>query len=242
MTGIFGTVALMYDDVRPGYPDQVLDAIAGHHGGTPRSVVELGAGTGKGTELLVRLGAPVTCVEPDPRMAAVLRAKFPQAEVVTTTFEEWTPPPGGVDLIGCALAWHWLDPETRNRRAHDALAPGGSLAVFGHRYWYADQSQADRIGEVLSAVDPTVSDRGDHWIRDDVSGSGVWSDVEEHVWHNYPVFGKEKYLQLMQTFSPFRRRSPQDQAAALDGIGKVLDDVGGTITLDLITTLVLARR
>jgi SAM-dependent methyltransferase len=242
MTRIFGEVAALYDDVRPGYPASVLDAIVGHHGGIPASVVDLGAGTGKGTDLLVRLGAPVTCIEPDHRMAAVLRAKFPQVEVVTTTFEEWEPPPGGVDLVGCALAWHWLDAATRNQRAHDALAPGGTLAVFGHKYWYADQSQADRIGAVLTAIDPTVQDRADHWVLGDVTASGVWSGVTEKVWHSYPVFSREKYLQLMQTFSPFRRQCAQDQAAMLAGLDAALDDFGGSVTLDLITTLVLASR
>ena len=242
MTRIFGEVAALYDDVRPGYPASVLDAIIEHHGGTPASVADLGAGTGKGTDLLVRLGAPVTCVEPDPRMAAVLHAKFPQVEVVTTTFEQWVPPPGGVGVIGCALAWHYLDPATRNQRTHDALAPGGTLAVFGHKYWYVDRSQADRIGAVLTAIDPTVEDRADHWVLHDVTASSVWSDVQERVWHSYPVFSKERYLQLIQTFSPFRRRSAENQVAALAGLGAALDDFGGSVTLDLITTLVLARR
>ena len=60
MTQIFGEVASMYDDVRPAYPDQVLDAITEYHGGAPASVVDLGAGTGKGTELLVRLDATLS--------------------------------------------------------------------------------------------------------------------------------------------------------------------------------------
>jgi len=72
-------------------------------------VVELGAGTGKGTDVLVRLGAAVTCIEPDPRMSAVLRAKH-DVTVVTSTFENWAPPDGGVDVIAAALAWHRLDP------------------------------------------------------------------------------------------------------------------------------------
>jgi SAM-dependent methyltransferase len=239
MTGIFGAVAGMYDDVRPGYPDAVADAIAAFAGGTPASVVELGAGTGKGTEVLLRLGAPVTCVEPDPRMADVLAARFPQVRVARTTFEDWTPPSGGAGLIGCALAWHWLDPRTRNRRTHDALAPGGTLAVFGHRYGYADPAVTAAVFRVLHEADPTVADRPDHWIRDDVRDSGVFAEVQERVWQTYPVFPLARYLQLIQTFSPFRRRPAGQQRQVLARLDEVL---GPEITLDLTTTLVLARR
>ena len=236
MTGIFGAVASMYDDVRPGYPGEVLDAIVDFQGG-PASVAELGAGTGKGTELLVRLGVPVTCVEPDPRMAAVLAGKFPQVQVVNSTFEDWAPPPAGVDVIACALAWHWLDPATRNQRTRAALSPGGALAVFGHTYGYADPDVSAAIGRVLQAVDPAVKPRAEHWVRDDVLASGAYGRVEERVWHSYPEFSKERYLRLMQTFSPFRRHSAEDQEAVLAGLAAVLP---ASLTLDLITTLVLA--
>ena len=59
----------------------LADAIVAYHGGAPASVAEIGAGTGKGTEVLAALGAPMTCIEPDPRMAAVLSTKHPQAQV-----------------------------------------------------------------------------------------------------------------------------------------------------------------
>ncbi len=228
----------MYDDVRPGYPPELLNAIVAFHGGVPASVADLGAGTGKATELLVRLGVPVICVEPDPGMAAVLTAKFPQVEVVTATFEEWTPPAAGVDLITCALAWHWLDPVTRNKRTRAALAPGGVLAVFGHRYGYADPAVAATIDGVLCAVDPTVQDRPEHWLLDDVRGSGVYGHVEERIWHTYPDLTRADYLRLVQTFSPFLRRTPEERQTVLDNLDAVLDD---TLTLDLTTTLVLAR-
>jgi SAM-dependent methyltransferase len=238
MTRIFGQVAAMYDDVRPGYPDAVGDAIIAFHGRVPTTIAEVGAGTGKGTELLVRLGAAVTCVEPDERMAAVLRANFPGVRVVTATFEEWDAPPGGVDVIACALAWHWLDPATRSARARAALSPGGTLAVFGHRYGYADPAVATAIDGVLQSIDPTVRDREDHWIRDDIRSSGAFTLVEERVWHTRPEFSRDRYLRLVQTFSSFRKHSPEDQRAALTGLAAVLDD---TLTLDLTTTLVLAR-
>ncbi|WP_442934672.1 methyltransferase domain-containing protein [Micromonospora sp. CPCC 205739] len=112
---VFGEVAGDYDDARPGYPPAVAEAILAYHGRVPPRLVEVGAGTGLATGLLARLGAPVTCVEPDRRMAAVLAARHPAVEVVVAPFEEWTPPPGGVPLLACAMAWHWLDPTTRCR-------------------------------------------------------------------------------------------------------------------------------
>ena len=50
---VFGSVVDRYDTARPGYPPELADAIAGYHGSTPSRVVEIGAGTGKGTEVLV---------------------------------------------------------------------------------------------------------------------------------------------------------------------------------------------
>lgn len=146
---LFGTVADLYGTARPGYPPEIADSIVSYHGRTPASVVEIGSGTGKGTTVLARIGAPLTCVEPDTRMAAVLDARFPDAAICNGTFEQWSPPPGGCDVLARAMAWHWLDPGSRNARAHQALAPGGTLAVFGHRYDYADPAQATAIQTAL---------------------------------------------------------------------------------------------
>jgi SAM-dependent methyltransferase len=239
VTLVFGEVASTYDDVRPGYPDAVRATILDHLGRRPTRVVELGAGTGKATGLLLGLGAPLTAVEPDPRMAAVLSANFPGTEVVKATFEQWQAPPGGVDLIACATAWHWMDPATRHQRARDALAPGGVLAIFYHRYNYADPAQSAAIDELLMRIDPTVPDKDEHWALDDVLAAGVWPAVVEHRFHEHPVFDKRRYLALMQTFSPFRRHSPELQRATLAGLGEILDDFGGSVVLELRTTLVI---
>ena len=241
MAQVFGEVAALYDDVRPGYPDGVRRGIL-DYGGPPDGIVELGAGTGKGTELLVGFGAWLTALEPDPRMAAVLRTKFPRVDVVEAPFEQWSPPERRPGLVACALAWHWMDAATRNRRAFDTLAPGGALAVFGHKYAYADPAQDRAIGDVLRSIDATVVDRADHWVRDDVVASGVWSDVEERRFTSYPVLPKQRYLELMQTFAPFRRHTADEQRRTLEGLDAAIDGFGGTVNLELRTSLVLARR
>jgi trans-aconitate methyltransferase len=242
VTRVFGEVAALYDDSRPGYPAALAPALTEYRGGAFGSVVDVGAGTGKGTAALLALGAPITCVEPDPRMAAVLAAKFPQVSVVTATFEEWAAPAGGVDLIASATAWHWTRAETRNQQAFDALTPGGVLAVFHNRFEYVDADVSAAIGEVLFGVDSTVEERGAHWSLMDVRESGIFADVTEREWHSYPVLSTEQYLRLMQTFSPFRQHSAELQQATLTGLAAALGRFGDRVTLDLRTVLTLARR
>ena len=165
MAQVFGEVADVYDRVRPGYPAEIATAIVAHHGRVPAQVTEIGAGTGKGTEVLALIGAPIGCIEPDARMAAVLRAKFPDVDVHVGTFEQWVPPQGGVPVLACALAWHWLDPAGRDRRAYDALEPGGTLAVFGHTYGYTDPSLARQVDAASRLVDPSTQARPEHRLR-----------------------------------------------------------------------------
>lgn len=243
MSRVFGEVAALYDDIRPGYPAETLGTLTAYHGGVPVSVADLGAGTGKNTELLLGWGVPVIAVEPDPRMAEILARKLPAAEVVNAAFEQWSPPPGGVGLIGCATAWHWMDPATRGRRAHAALAPGGTLAISHNQHGYAEPAQHRAIDDILRAIDParTVDDRPADWARTDLVRSGLFTDIEVHEWHRHPVFSKEQYLRLVRTFSTFRAHSPADRRRALTHLGAAIDGWGGTVRLDLHTVLVLGR-
>ncbi|OWV04876.1 hypothetical protein B5D80_19395 [Micromonospora wenchangensis] len=260
MVELFGEVADDYDEIRPGYPAALAATILAYHGGPPARLVEVGAGTGLATALLRDLAHPdgspparpaaagavparVTCVEPDARMAAVLAARFPDVEVVVARFEQWSPPPAGVPLLACALAWHWLDPATRNRRAHDALTPGGTLAVFAHRYDYVDPAQSAAIRAAFESVDPVPHhDQPEDWFHADITGSGLFTDVRSSALRRSVPLTTARYQRLVGTFSPQLRRPPWQRERVLAAVGAAVDGFGGTVTLDLRTTLVLARR
>ncbi|HEX4323747.1 MAG TPA: methyltransferase domain-containing protein, partial [Gaiellaceae bacterium] len=77
----FDTVAAEYERHRPSYPEEALRWAAAQLGVEAGArVLDLGAGTGKLTRGLVRLGFEVVAVEPGAPMLEQLRAAVPEAE------------------------------------------------------------------------------------------------------------------------------------------------------------------
>jgi SAM-dependent methyltransferase len=247
---VFGEVARSYDDVRAGYPGTIGERIFEYTGGLV-PVVEVGAGTGKATAMLVAAGATVTCVEPDPAMAELMRAWFGRrVEVCVCGFEDWPPPPGGVPLICSAQAFHWVDPATRWRRAHDALAPGGTLALFGHGYGFADGVLEQQINTVYDQVAPELRDDPaqrprapeDEWYHVDMVASGLFEEVTSTWIESVVPYPTSRYLTLLATFSKHRMLPAERRERLHEGIGAVVDRAGGVVEVQLTTLLTMGRR
>jgi SAM-dependent methyltransferase len=74
----FSNSARTYARGRPEYPEELLAWLHRDIGlGQKTTVIDLGAGTGKFTRLLVRTGAKVVAVEPMDAMRAELAAGMP---------------------------------------------------------------------------------------------------------------------------------------------------------------------
>jgi SAM-dependent methyltransferase len=133
---VFNEIPELYDRVRPGYPAELfadLVAITGLE--AQSSVLEVGCGTGQATRSLAALGCAVTAVEAGQDMAELARRRlrpFTNVEVETSRFEEWDDRGRRFDVLVAASAWHWVDPTTGWRRAHDVLRPGGWMALLGN--------------------------------------------------------------------------------------------------------------
>jgi SAM-dependent methyltransferase len=125
-SGSFGAVASLYERYRPGPPSQSVDWILPERVG---SVVDLGAGTGALTRLLVDRADEVIAVEPDDRMRAVLTDEVPGIRAVQGRGESMPLPDAGVDAVLASSSWHWMDPVPTLHEVGRILKPGGILGA-----------------------------------------------------------------------------------------------------------------
>jgi hypothetical protein len=130
---VFGAAAEAYDAGRPGYHPALVAEVLTYADASERTAVEIGAGTGKATVLFAASGVAVTCLEPDTRMAEVLRrntAAFPGVSVEVTSFESWERSDRHFGMLLAATSWHWVHRSRRWTTVADALHPGGTVALF----------------------------------------------------------------------------------------------------------------
>src|SRR5271167_4296262 len=104
--GSFGGAAAHYERYRPGPPVQAVDWVLPE---PVRTAVDLGAGTGALTRLLIGRADEVVAVEPDDRMRAVLAESVPEARALAGRGEAIPLPDGSVDAVMASSSWHWMD-------------------------------------------------------------------------------------------------------------------------------------
>jgi len=148
----FGQAAEVYERARPTYPIEAARWLVPEGA---KTVLDLGAGTGKFTRSLVELGPDVIAVEPDERMRATLAAALPEVTALAGTAEHLPVADSSVDAITVAQAWHWVDPALAVPEAARALRPGGTLGLV----WNLRDERVDWVRELGIAMHRSEAER-----------------------------------------------------------------------------------
>jgi SAM-dependent methyltransferase len=116
-----------YERGRPGWPPE-----AAKLPGVPptATVLDLGAGTGKLTRLLVSEFRHVVAVEPAEGMRRLLVALCPDAEVLSGSAQEIPLADESVDAVFAAEAFHWFYDERALAEIARVLRPHGALVLM----------------------------------------------------------------------------------------------------------------
>jgi ubiquinone/menaquinone biosynthesis C-methylase UbiE len=123
-----------YAASRPGYPRSVIEEVIEQLGLHPGDlVVDVGAGTGQCTALLLAAGIRVVAVEPVDDLRDTLRAGNPGAEVRVGTAEDLPLDDGSVHGYVAAQAFHWFDVPAALAAFDRVVRPGGRAALLFNR-------------------------------------------------------------------------------------------------------------
>jgi SAM-dependent methyltransferase len=137
----FGSKADAYARGRPSYPEDAVRFVLPR---VPCSVVDVGAGTGKLTEVLVRLGCETVAVEPDAEM----RARIKGAEARTGLAEALPLPDCSVNAVVAGQASHWFEMTRFLDETVRVLGPGGNVGLLRN-------VQDDRVEWISQLADLT---------------------------------------------------------------------------------------
>jgi SAM-dependent methyltransferase len=253
----FGSVAELYDRVRPSYPPGAIDDVMTHARlGRGDAVLEVGAGTGKATVLLAARGLDVVALEPSAAMAAVARANcrgLAGVRVVESEFERWDPGRRFPALVS-VQAWHWVAPAVRYERAQAALVADGTLAaVWTFPDWAACGLRDALCGAYRRTAPRLAPDFPMHPASEPTRLAGDWAaeihastrfvdpQATTHSWSQ--PYTSAEYVELLQTHQDHILLESQDRRALLAAIAAAVEgEGGGTLTMPFVTRVCVATR
>ena len=136
------SIAHDYSKYRPTYPQQVSDKIFNfteQHGVDTKMALDLACGAGQSTFVLsshyqrtVGVDISKAQLERAQEKTIILGKRRDEIEFIHASAGQLPFPDASIDLLTCATAWHWLDPNTVFTEIDRVLKSPGALAVYGY--------------------------------------------------------------------------------------------------------------
>jgi SAM-dependent methyltransferase len=163
----FAAGARLYVAGRPEYPVEIEGWLRDDLGLAPgRSVVDLGAGTGKFLSRLRATGATIFAVEPVAEMRASLVAANPDAVALSGSAESIPLPDAVLDAIVCAQSFHWFATGAALAEMRRVLKIGGVLGLV----WNVRDESVGWVADLTRLLEPFEGETPRF-------GNGRWRDV-----------------------------------------------------------------
>jgi SAM-dependent methyltransferase len=167
----FAQATAAYERGRPTYPSGAAERLQRELRLRPgRVVLDLAAGTGKLTALLVGTGAAVIAVEPVAAMRGVLERALPGVRALPGTAEAIPLAGAAVDAVAVGQAFHWFRGDEALAEIHRVLRPGGGLGLV----WNVRDTSVPWMARLTEIMEPH---RGDAPTQ----RTGVWREAFERT-------------------------------------------------------------
>jgi SAM-dependent methyltransferase len=189
----FGAGTDAYVRGRPEFPDAAVEWLRADLAlGPGKTVIDLGAGTGKFTRLLARTGADVIAVEPVPAMRERLRRDLPAVALLAGRAQQIPLAASHADAVVCAQAFHWFANIESLAEIRRVLKPGGTLGLI----WNVRDEAVEWVAALTRIMAPYEGDAPryykNEWRR--IFPAHGFSGLEERVFRHAHVGPPEQVL------------------------------------------------
>jgi SAM-dependent methyltransferase len=157
----FARGAQTYARGRPDFPPAVREWLRDDLGARAgKSVLELGAGTGKFTKYLLETEANVTALDPVAEMLDQLQRALPNTNTLRASAMSIPLRDNTIDVSVCAQAFHWFANATALNEMRRVLKPSGILGLI----WNVRDASVDWVNGLTKLIAPYEGDapRYDH--------------------------------------------------------------------------------
>jgi SAM-dependent methyltransferase len=233
----FDLAADEYERTRPDYPASALDGVPVPASAT---VLDLGAGTGKLTRVLVRRYERVIAVEPLDGMRAILERVVPEAEVLAGRAESVPLGDASVDAVFAAQAFHWFATDDAVAEISRVLRPGGVFCVI----WNGpDESRPSPLPQPYS--DELELLRAERSVGDgppfaDLIGRGPFGGTTEFAVAHDHVLDRAGLLDNARSVSWIASRPMDERGRVMTRLGELLPE--GTYAIPNLANVLWAVR
>ena len=198
LTKKFDGRAKVYTKGRPGYAEELIDSLYINYGMSESSIVaDIGSGTGKFAEHLLKKGSQVYCVEPNDDMRCVAESElcsYSNFHSVRGDAENTTLGTEMVDFITAAQAFHWFDVTRFKRESLRIIKKGGKAFLI----WNV-RDNSDLVNQemyrIYSQRCPSFKGFSGGIEKDDPRIIEFFGGQYEYISFNNPLyFDREKFI------------------------------------------------
>ncbi|HVP66724.1 MAG TPA: class I SAM-dependent methyltransferase [Anaeromyxobacteraceae bacterium] len=227
-----------YDVARPDYPEDAVEWLAAALAlGPAVRVLDLGAGTGKLSDLVAPRCGSLVAVEPIAEMRRALSHRVPRVQAVAGVAQALPLRDGAVGAVVCGQSFHWFATTPALAEIHRVLAPRGRLGLLWNQ---RDESRpwVRELGELLRPLEGDAPRfRTGRW-RDPFEASTLFSPLASKDFANEQAGPPERIVERIATTSIVAALPEDRRAGVLEAVRAIAQreaGADGQVTLPYVT-------